>query len=446
MRVCALLLCALTLAPGAPLAAQSLRARLPELFTLQGQDAPLRLLRPADPMNPAAGVAVNDAFMPEFAPANAAVLTFLGNWVTGNIANVPLGTTSAGATFRFEGGVPVKTASSRGPIFGERGHTLGRRNVVAGANYSVIRFTSVRGAQMNDLQLNFTSQTAALCSGAADDTCRTPAAVASANDIVALDLAIDLDLAVTSFFLTYGLADRVDVGVVVPLVRADLWARSDFQVEPFGTTPGGSPRTFLAGTPDDPVLSATRTIAGSASGLGDVATRVKVNLYDDSRMGLAVLGDVRFPTGDEDNLLGSGNLSMRALGVYSAQLGNFSPNVSAGYLHWNDGPVNDAFLATAGFDQLLAPWATLAVAVISEFQIGESAYQLPEDVVITEPFRRVVRPAEIPAVRDDALSASLGAKLTVPGNVAVVVNSLVPVTRGGPRPDFMWTFGLERNF
>lgn len=38
---------------------------------------------------------------------------------------------------------------------------------------------------------------------------------------------------------------------------------------------------------------------------------------------------------------------------------------------------NDAVLATTGFDQPLSDWATLAVDVISEWQIGDGALKLP---------------------------------------------------------------------
>lgn len=446
LPMAATLLAVATMTAAAPAAAQTLRDRLPELFIFGGQSVPLRFLRPVDPANPAAGVRTSDDFVPEAGQANLAVLGFLGNWVTGNVSAIPIGTTSGGASFRFERGVPVRTTLSRGPIFGERGQTLGRGQVVVGANFTGIQFTSVRGTPMNDLRLNFTSRDVASPCATQPVTCPAPVAQ-SANDIVALNLGIDLNLSVTSAFVTYGLFDRVDVGVVVPLVHTSLVAQSRAEIIPFGTSSGGAATTFIGGTPDRPVLAASSAIAGSKTGLGDVAARVKVRLYDDSRTGVSLLGDMRFPTGDEANLLGAGHLSTRVLGVYSSQFGNFAPNAAVGYLHWDTGPINDAVLATLGFDQLVTPWATFALAVVSEFQVGKSYLQLPEPVVITRPFTRTIRPAEIPSSSsDDALSASIGFKLTIPSGAALVVNTLVPMTRGGPRPDFVWTLGVERNF
>src|SRR2546428_9528058 len=45
------------------------------------------------------------------------------------------------------------------------------------------------------------------------------------------------------------------------------------------------------------------------------------------------LGDVRFPTGSEDDLLGSGHIAARSLGIVSARFGAFSPHANLGYLY-----------------------------------------------------------------------------------------------------------------
>ena len=48
------------------------------------------------------------------------------------------------------------------------------------------------------------------------------------------------------------------------------------------------------------------TAVGSASGLGDIMVRLKHTLRKRASSGVAVGIDVRLPTGDEMNLLGSG--------------------------------------------------------------------------------------------------------------------------------------------
>ena len=103
-------------------------------------------------------------------------------------------------------------------------------------------------------------------------------------------------------------------------------------------------------------------------------------------------------------------------------------------------------LATVGFDQVLAPWATFAASFVSEFQVGESVYQVPDPVTFSAPVPRVVQPLEVPDIRDDALSTAIGFKFMTQSGLTALVNALVPVKRGGPRPDFAWSLGLEHDF
>ena len=43
---------------------------------------------------------------------------------------------------------------------------------------------------------------------------------------------------------------------------------------------------------------------------------------------------MRMPTGDEQNLLGSGAVGMRPFAAFSAQMGAFAPHANAAY-QWN---------------------------------------------------------------------------------------------------------------
>ena len=60
------------------------------------------------------------------------------------------------------------------------------------------------------------------------------------------------------------------------------------------------------------------TGSASASGLGDVVVRAKYNVFRDGGSGLAVAGEARLPTGNEEDLLGSGHTSLtpRLIGSY----------------------------------------------------------------------------------------------------------------------------------
>jgi hypothetical protein len=425
-----------------PAEAQRLRDRLSQLFIFgPGQD-PLFLAGSATSSNPAALRAHGSHFVPSAAAENGSVIGFVTGALASRVANVPIGATTSGETFRFEGGVPISTSTSSGPIFAERAQTLGRGRVLAGINHTNLSFTSLRGAPLNDLHLVFTHENVDFegCSTEQNADCAQMGVPVLENDIMRFDLGLEINVAVTAFFVTYGLSDNVDVGFVLPLMRNSITGHSNAEIQPFGGTTAAH---FFAGTSDDPVLQASRTTAGSAFGLGDVAARVKVNARQSQSGGVAFLFDARFPTGDENDLLGAGGFSGRALAILSSTFGQFSPHLNAGYLVTTDDARNDAVLATAGFDQVIAPGFTLAAEVAAEFQVGESQLSLPRPVIFDVPFRRSINPTSIPDIRDDIINGSFGFKYTTPSRLTISTNALFPLNEGGLRARITWTLGLE---
>ena len=189
------------------------------------------------------------------------------------------------------------------------------------------------------------------------------------------------------------------------------------------------------------------TTSGSASGIGDVAARMKLNLVPTGGSGgLALLGEVRLPTGKEEDLLGSGDLSARVFGVVSGRYGNFSPHTNFGGVMRQGTSQNNSVLVTAGFDQLVTSRATFAFDVISEWQMGNNAIALPEPVVFTQPYRRTVLPTNIPNMKDNLFNVAVGGKYSTAGGVNLVFNALVPLNRAGLRPSSILTAGLEKTF
>ena len=77
---------------------------------------------------------------------------------------------------------------------------------------------------------------------------------------------------------------------------------------------------------------------GSASGLGDLIVRVKSAVLRESNRALAVGVDLRMPTGDERNLLGSGAPGVKPFFAYSAAYQRISPHANFAY-QWNGSSV-----------------------------------------------------------------------------------------------------------
>ncbi len=439
------LACAASLAVPTLATAQGLREKISDLFIFGPGQEPLFLAGSADPNNPASLQAHGLHFIPSSAAENGSIISFITDALGASVANIPIGSTSGGVTFRFEGGVPVPTSTSAGPIFAERAQTLGRGRVLAGISRTGFRFATLRGVDMQNIDLVFTHQNVDFdgCDAQFGGDCTLYGVPVLENDAIDFHLSMDLDVRVTSMYLTIGVSDRFDLGLVVPIVQAEFTGESDAQIRPFGGTTAAH---YFAGTSANPVLSAHRQSLGSAAGLGDVALRAKINLRQSAGTSFAFLVDGRFPTGSREDLLGSGKFAGRALAIFNSRFGDFSPHVNAGYLYHAGTQQNDAVLGTVGFDNRLAENFTLAADLVTELQVGDSKLHLPPLVTYESPFRRTLNPTNIPEIRDDIVNGSFGMKITPARNTTLVLNSLFPLNRGGLRSNLVYTAGIEYTF
>jgi len=404
--------------------AQSLSDLITDLFTFGDCGQPLCL----DVDN-----AHGEHFIPAFTQGNQTVLGFLTLSIGRSAANLPISATSSGSTFRIVDGLPVRTSTSAGPIFAERAQTLGRGRFFFGANVSGLAFQSLNGANTEDLRFNFSHQDVG-APGLGDPLLE--------NDMISNQIVLDVSQQVAAVFATWGILDFVDIGVAVPLLRTSISGTNSGQVTPFG--PVAVHR--FGGDSANPVLATSTSVSGSASGIGDIAARLKVNLGQSETWGVALLTDVRLPTGKEEDFLGTGSTSIRALGIVSGQFGNFSPHLNTGYVARTDTLQNDAILGTLGFDALITEWATVAADMITEWQLGDNKITLPGTIHYVTPFDRTYPATSIPAKRQNLLNLSMGTKFTVRGGAVIVINAIVPINKTGLQPDIAWTAGLEYTF
>jgi len=412
------------LMPGAS-SAQSLSARFSELFTFGDCGQPLCLSVNAS----AHGL----HYIPAVTQGENNLLAFLTGSIGNSLGNLPFTSASSGVTFRFVDGVPVASSISPGPIFADRAQTLGQGRILAGVNVNGLSMDNIRGVPLSDLNFRFAHQ------NTGNPALGDPA---FERDIIEISTDLQLSLLVTSVFASYGLLDNVDIGVLVPIVRASMTGESRAAVIPFTR-----PTPHLFGTTSSPSETATTESDGSAMGIGDVAVRAKINFYQTDQVGFAAVADARLPTGDEENFLGSGETSIRAMGVLSGRFGNLSPHINAGMAIHTGELSNNSLLATAGFDHLLSDRVALAVDLVANLEMGDSKLILPEPVVYTAPAPvTTVDLTDIPDKKDNLIDASFGMKFILPPDFRIVTNVLFPLSEGGLRPKLLWTFGLEKSF
>jgi len=412
-RPCFVLGAVLLLAPS--LQAQSLTQEFSRLFTFGACGEPLCLTVNAS--------VHGNHYVPAVTQGERNTLNFLQGAIGAGLSAVPAAAANAGVQLRFVDGLPVTEEISPGPIFAERGQTLGRGILLVGGNVTGLAFSNLRGQPLSDLQLNFTHENV----GAAE------LGIPSwENDILEVRTNLEVSLLVTTLYAAYGLTDALDVAVSVPLVRSSLAGESRVQIN---STDPDTPHRLEPG-------QERAGAEGTALGVGDVAVRAKLRVLERDRWAAGVLGEARLPTGSEDDFLGTGNLGVRVLGILSGQSGNFAPHLNGGVLLSGSDVLGDQLLLTAGFDQILTPSVTLALDLVGAWGLGESALTFPTEVQFDVP-PRTVRTTNFPEISDDRLDGSVGAKFMAPGGVRVVANALVPLNKGGMRPGVTWTLGGE---
>jgi hypothetical protein len=373
-------------------------------------------------------------FIPSVTQGEHDLFAFITGSIANTLAALPFVSATSGVTFRFVGGQAVATTSSAGAIFAERAQTLGRGRLLSGVNVNQLDMRNLRGVPTRDLVFRFTHQNVG--GAALGDPIFE-------GDVIEVNTHLNLNLLVTSIYASYGILDDVDVGVLLPVVRVGLDGVSAASVLPV-TNP--TPHVF--GSAGSPASFADTQAEGSALGLGDVAFRVKAHLGQKAGVGFGVAADVRLPTGDSANFLGSGQTAARIIGIVSGRIGNFGPHLNAGFNYRSGSTLTNSIVGAIGFDHLMADRVTLAADILADLQLGDSNLVIPEPVVfqVPAPARRV-RLTNIPDEENDNLvDASVGVKVQFPGDYRLITNVLVPLSDGGLRARYLLTFGFERTF
>jgi hypothetical protein len=427
----------------------------PAAFAQSTQGLAGLLLRFFSPENPVVlqGNQANPAFShaAHFVsqPNAQAALRQLNRGIATQLSTFPLGSSSAGFTFTFDEtlGVYNRTTESFGPIFTERPLTAGKGKFSFGVNYQHGTWDTFQGQDLrnDDIQLYLTHE----------DTNNdgTNLDLWFEGDLIRADLALDLTTDTTVFFANYGVTERLDLGVAIPIQRVDLSARILTSVEPLATS--GDPNVvhqFEGGGTTNSYFE-----SGSASGLGDIVVRGKWNFLRQDSFALAAAADLRLPTGSEADLLGSGATQVKAFLVLGGSAGRFSPRASVGYTFSSGGSdftgdLPNEINYTAGFDLVPHPRVTLTGDYIgrtlldTEYLVEQSRafrYSPRTDPSVYSIERTTVGSA----TGNLGLSlASVGIKVNPVGRLLLVGNVLIAVGSNGLQDDITPVFGIDYTF
>jgi len=242
------------------------------------------------------------------------------------LSQLPFASPASGFVFSFNPslGVVSRTTESFGPILTERADTIGRHKLFVGISYQYFDFDKVDGVDLRNFGAVFHHEP-------------IPGNFVFANDIVSTSNRVDLKVHQVTAVATFGLTNRLDLSVAIPIVDVRMGFSSAATIVSFE-----SPcciHNFAIPSPypsHERVLTNSQAIfsnANSALGVGDVVFRGKFQAVKGEKAGLAFGMDVHAPTGDAKNFLGSGTAGVRPFATFS-YAARISPHATVGYL-WN---------------------------------------------------------------------------------------------------------------
>jgi hypothetical protein len=340
--------------------------------------------------------------------------------IIGRQANLlPLASPSSGVLLTFDNSLKtqVLTTDSLGPVLGERAETVGRHRLFVGFSYQFFNFDKVDGVDLRNIPAVLVHQddsddnSPAVCSATTGAT-KNINGCAFVRDVVKTFNSIDLKVNQYTTYVTFGLTSRIDLSLVIPFenVRMGLNSRDKIILGTDGNypvTPGtqdalnnAAPRfdhlfrdcpnypgaTSAAALdpsclnhvfPDRSLTNGGSSPSNSVTGIGDLVARVKWNAWHGERANFAAGLDVRFPSGDALNFLGSGSYGAKPFAVFSYRA-RISPHALVGY-EWNSdsitagdltantkGNVPSDFVYSVGADGWITKWLTGSFDIIGQ--------------------------------------------------------------------------------
>jgi hypothetical protein len=325
-----------------------------------------------------------------------------------NIADFPAISTTPGLTFRYDPQTQLfeRTTAPLGPVVVERARTVGQGKFEFGVSYVFINFDNLTEDDVEEF------------SG--------PALKAPG-----LEVSIDkfkLHSHIIPFFATYGITDRWDVNLLLPVISTSFNSRVSLHLGPMNL--------LFADT-------------NHSTGVGDLQLRTKYRLLSvGESFHVAVGSSMRFPSGNEEDIHGTGDYIFSPFLAVSQEYGRFDLHLQTGFdFNFDDSDRNRVRYA-GGIEIDLLEQLGLMVDVIGSSSLKKDQVTggipslggpPPPPGVPTLP-RTFTTP-----IKTDIVDVGVGLKGNV-GPVTGFITFFVPITDDGLRADFIPAGGLQISF
>jgi hypothetical protein len=349
----------------------------------------------------------------------------LTNGIGAQTGQFAVNSTVAAYRFDVERGIPVEVIKSLGPLFAERADTIGKGRFDFQVVWSHANYQKFNGESLSSLSARVSPTVPP----------GLPPNAPGFDEQLQVNLDVEVITNFVGFFGTYGLTDKWDVNLLIPLINNQISADSRATIlDPNGIpcTQGGNCSGIYVingtapGTGDLP----TDRSSGEKTGIGDILLRTKYTLLEHHEFlpDLGIRGGVSFPTGNEDNFMGVGDFRFQGLGIaskyYSSPIGIIGPHLNAGAVFVNNQSGQNFFTYIGGVD-----YAPVPIVALSLDLIGRHEFNDKDDI------------------GKDIIDLAPGIKFAPYPNTLVQAAVQLPLNKNeGLRPDAVWTVGLGATF
>lgn len=329
----------------------------------------------------------------------------------------PLASPASGIIFKNDPALKIPVPSgtdSFGPVMFERGETLHQGKLFVAFTYQNFQFSNMDGINLKNFPAYF------------------PVANQSLPTYVETDSRVDLKLNQFALYGTYGLTNRIDVSVAIPILDVRLGATSTCeQAAQVGGGTGTCKFLLSNGT-----TATTVAKSATANGIGDIVFRAKGSLWQGEHLYLSAAADVRVPTGDDLNFLGTGSAGVRPF-LAASWRGRVAPHADLGF-QWNgnsdianiDGPGTKGKLPNNLFYVLGADARVVKRLTLSGEYLGQYVFDALREGI------HVQTNTNFPGIYTysnsfDSNFATIGGKVNPTGNLLLTLNGFFKLDQNG---------------
>jgi Putative MetA-pathway of phenol degradation len=336
--------------------------------------------------------------------------------------------TASGFTFTIgSSDAPELESPLYGPLFGERALTNGRGQLSVTFNAQRLRFQKLNGSLIGN------TDSGLLWGDLGYDS--------TGNLGYTGICRMDINTTVYFAAANYGLRDKLDLSVSVPIVHTSVEGSNEFIDYSFEGK-------VLDDVKDGFDPQGRYFVEGSSTGLGDIGVGAKYAFIREADKGAALSVYAKLPTGSLEDMTGTGETSVGGNFIASFERSGWSPHINVGGLVATGDVFNELNYNLGLSYRAVQDRLTLVGEFVGRRLFEVSQFRAERDLgFLTSPVtgeQFLVRDFEAVQEAVDSMFVALGAKFRLKGQLLATVFTVLPTTVSGlqvTRPTF--NFGLN---